>query len=382
MSSEAFFLLALVWTMNPPWLQDLFSRLQAHKAPLLDTYWRPAVFFVLVILVLFFVRKLFFWLLSLSLRRWFSFWRIRHSPPSRRVRNGLSRPISTFLVLLLLLPIIPALHLPAPLALHLTGAIHFLLALLFTVSSCRLVDIAIPYLAAYLQRGKGPKTNKHLLRFGRVVLYIAVLFLGVSFMFSSLGWSLTHLLAGLSVGGLAVALAAQDTFKNLFGSVLILADRPFKEGDWIMSGEIDGVVEKIGLRATRIRTFKDSLLYVSNARLSESPIDNYGARTYRRYYARLPLSYRTSSEALHHFILGLRRVVEQHKRTRKDHEIHIHEYTSTHISVMLYIFFEVPDWSEELRCRHEINMEIRKLAESLGIDMGADFSFLSAKSSN
>lgn len=355
-----------------------FSRLKEGGIPLLDAHWWQLLLALLLVFSFFLVRKVTLWCLHFFLRRWLLLWKTLHATVSKKMLNGFARPFSTLLTLSLLLPFIPLLRLPAYWTQILTSASYFLLALFFTISSYRFVDGFVFYLVARFQRGDTRKMNHHFARFGRTALHVLVLFFGASLMLNSMGVSLVHLLAGLSVGGLAIALAAQDTFKNLFGSIMILIDRPFKEGDWIVSDHIDGVVENIGLRATRIRTFEDSLLYISNARLSEAPLNNYGLRKYRRYYTRLPVAYHTRVALLRTFVEGLCELVKRHPHTRKDnYEIHVHEYTDTHIYVMFYIFFDVPTWSEELVCRHDINLNIRALADFLGVEMGVDFLLLS-----
>src|SRR5690606_13885254 len=101
------------------------------------------------------------------------------------------------------------------------------------------------------------------------------------FVLSNLDGNVGALIAGLGIGGLAVALAAQDTLCNLFGGIMVLADRPFQVGDWIVIGDVEGTVEKVGFRSMRVRTFKSSLVTIPNARVTDTNIDNMGLRQYR-----------------------------------------------------------------------------------------------------
>ena len=96
------------------------------------------------------------------------------------------------------------------------------------------------------------------------------------------------MLAGLGIGGLAFALAAQDTLKNFFGSLMLIADRTFRVGDLVQIGGNEGVVESVGLRTTRIRGLDDSLLTIPNSDLTTAHVTNFGARRYRRFRPRSP----------------------------------------------------------------------------------------------
>ena len=190
----------------------------------------------------------------------------------------------------------------------------------------------------------------------------------------SAGVEVWHLVASLSIGGLAVALASQDMLKNLFGALAIFLDKPFKVGDWIVCGEIDGVVEEIGLRSTRVRTFKDTLVCVPNNVLAHEKVDNYGLRAKRRYKTHLCLDYDVPAEAVEVFIQGLRKLVLTQKNTDKeDYEIHLHDHYPTYQRVLVYVFFRTPTWSEELSARHQFNLHMLSWATHLGISLGVDF---------
>jgi MscS family membrane protein len=196
-----------------------------------------------------------------------------------------------------------------------------------------------------------------------------VVIIGTLFVLSSLQINIIPLLTGLSIGGLAFALAAQDTIKNFFGSLMIFIDKPFQIGHWITSGEIDGTVEEVGFRSSRIRTFRNSVMYVPNGKLADSTIDNHGLRQYRRFFTQIAVTYDTPPHVMEEFIIGLRKIVEKHPDTRKDYyNIYFNDLASFSLNIMFYIFFQVPDWPAELKARHEVLLEIMKLAEKLGIN--------------
>ena len=199
---------------------------------------------------------------------------------------------------------------------------------------------------------------------------VVVIFIGVIILLNSWEMNVTALLAGVSIGGIAFAFAAQSTIANLFGSAMIFLDRPFQIGDWIKSDGVDGTVEAIGFRSTRIRTFANSLMSVPNARMADMSIDNMGLRVFRRYSTTLGLQYDTPPESLEKFVSGVRTIILEHPKTVKDEDrvlVYFHTYDNSSLNVMVYLFFEVPNWREELTARHELNMSFLMLAKELGV---------------
>lgn len=191
---------------------------------------------------------------------------------------------------------------------------------------------------------------------------------GAVLMLKSLGVNLGALLAGVSIAGLAFALAAQDTVKNFFGSVMIFLDQPFKVGDWIRVDGVDGTVELVSLRATRVRTFENSLVYIPNGKLADAMVNNYGLRVYRRYNTQIAITYDTAPELIEAYVDGLRALVASHPDTRKDfYLVYLNAFGDSSLNIIFYIFFEVPDWKEELRARHEIILGAVELANKLGV---------------
>lgn len=204
-----------------------------------------------------------------------------------------------------------------------------------------------------------------------VLQKLTIIFLwaiGLIYILDYLDVNVTALLAGISIGGLALALAAQDTVKNFFGSIMIFLDKPFQIGDWIHFKDIDGSVEEVGVRSTRIRTFANSLTYVPNALLADSVIDNMGLRVYRRFKTDVGITYDTPPELIEKFVDGIRKIVALHPGTRKDYyEVHLNSFGPYSINILIYMFFETPSWTDELRGKHDILYAIIKLADTLGV---------------
>jgi MscS family membrane protein len=185
----------------------------------------------------------------------------------------------------------------------------------------------------------------------------------------SLKVDVTNILAGLGIGGLAFALAAKDTLSNFFGSLMIVIDRPFQIGDWIVvNKEWEGTVVKVGFRSTRIRTFYDSVISIPNSQLSTQEVDNLGNRRYRRMKTYLGVQYDTEPEQIEAFCEGIRTLISKHPYTRKDYfHVYLNRFSDSSLDILLYVFFEVPEWSNELLEKHRLMIDIIRLAKELDV---------------
>ena len=199
----------------------------------------------------------------------------------------------------------------------------------------------------------------------RLVLFLLAIFMGAKI----LKYDVSHLIAGLGIGSLAVALAAKDTIENLFGSVTVVLDRPFQIGDWVVIDDKEGSVEKLGFRSTRIRTFYDSVITVPNSKLISAVVDNMGKRKYRRIKTTLGITYQSSPDQIEAFCEGVRELIRTHPYTRKDYyHVYLNNFGASSLDVMLYCFVEVPDWAVELREKERLFLDIMRLAQELNVE--------------
>ena len=176
------------------------------------------------------------------------------------------------------------------------------------------------------------------------------------------------MIAGLGLGGLAFALASKDMVQNLFGSVTILLDRTFAVGDWIIVDGKEGSVESIGFRSTRIRTFYNSMLTVPNSTFITASVDNMGERRYRRLSTKLGLAYETPPDKIEAFCEGVRELVRQHPYMRKDYfHVYFNGYADSALEILVYVFWETPEWSTELRERHRFLLDRGYFDEQMAI---------------
>jgi MscS family membrane protein len=200
-------------------------------------------------------------------------------------------------------------------------------------------------------------------------LRVTVVIFGSLVMIQNLGFNVMSVLAGLGLGGLAFALAAKDTCANLFGSIMILVDRPFRIGDWIVTGGVEGTVEEIGFRSTRVRTFYNSQVSIPNSAMAVANIDNMGRRKYRRIKTMLGVTYDTPPEKIEAFAEGIRNIIKANPYTRKDYyHVVFNDFGGYNLNLLLYCFLEVDDWAKELQEKQNIYMEIIRLAHNLKIE--------------
>lgn len=211
--------------------------------------------------------------------------------------------------------------------------------------------------------------DDHLVPLARTVLRVGSVVVAFLLIAQSQGYSITTLVAGLGLGGLAIALAAQDTLANVLGSLAIVGDRPFQVGDWVLVDGYEGTVERVGLRSTRVRTFYDSVVSVPNSKVVNSIVDNMGQRKFRRMKHMLGLRYDTDPDKIQAFVDGIRGLILKNPAMRHDYfEIHLNRFADSSVDILVYCFFRVPNWHEELSERHNFLLSILRLAKEIGVD--------------
>ena len=304
-------------------------------------------------------------LLRLTSRRLAERMKSREDP--EQLRRTL-RPIGLTAAAMVWLLALRLVELQTTLALILGGALQVFLVLSGTLSAWRLID-----LVAGLAMAKAEVTDSKIddilvpLVSRAVKLFVATM--GIVYAADALDVPITPLLASLTVAGVGFSFAAKDTVENFFGSIAVILDRPFDIGDWVVIDDAEGIVEAVGFRSTRIRTFYNSQITVPNSNLVRARVDNYGRRRYRRWKTTLGLQYDTPPDKLVAFTEGVRELIRSHPYTRKDYyQVWCNEFGASSLDVMLYMFFEVPDWNTELRERERLFLDIVRLANQLGVE--------------
>ncbi len=186
----------------------------------------------------------------------------------------------------------------------------------------------------------------------------------------NLGYSVSGLLAGLGIGGLAVAMAAKDTLANFFGSLMILIDQPFHKGDWVTFPGGDGVIEEIGLRSTRIRTFAKTMVSVPNQFLANATVENHSLMPKRRIKFTLGVTYQSSVQQIKDLVEAIENYL--HANEDIDQEFMLVKFTdfsSSSLDLFVYCFTVSTDWTKHLSVKQEVNFSVMKLVEDMGLSI-------------
>ncbi len=197
---------------------------------------------------------------------------------------------------------------------------------------------------------------------------ITVVGIGVLVVIQNLGYSIGSVLAGLGIGGLAIALAAQDTIANLFGTFVMIMDKPFKVGDWVRFRDIDGDVESIGFRSTKVRTWEKTLKILPNKLLTSEVIENFSEMPKRRVSVKIGIPYSTPPDK----VLELRDKMEAilHDDPSVDQDylfVYFDNFAPSALELFVYYFTTTTVWKEYLEVRQTINIKFMRAAAELGI---------------
>lgn len=251
------------------------------------------------------------------------------------------------------------------LTLELSANFLFTFALVWTAYG--VVDIVAWYLGqkALLTESK---FDDMLVPLMRRTFKVVVVLVGVVFVITRIKSDLWGVVAGLSIGSLAVGFAAKESIENMFGTFTVLMDKPFQLGDLILMEGIEGTVEDVGFRSTRVRTPEDALITVPNRRFISAHVENRGLRRFRRTRTTLGITYDTPPELIEAFCEGVRELIRRHPYTRKDqYHVWFNAFDTSSLDILLQVFFEVPDWPTEQRERHRLYLDILRLADQLGV---------------
>lgn len=198
---------------------------------------------------------------------------------------------------------------------------------------------------------------------------VIIIFLGFLHVLTVFGVNPTTVLAGASIGGIAVAFAAQDSVKNLIGTVVIFLDKPFHIGDWVEIGGVVGTVEKVGLRSTQIRAADTSMYQIPNSIVSEKEVNNKGLRLYRRYSTELGIRYDTPPELIEAFVKGVRALIVAHPNTRSSaYNVEFTGFGDSSLNILVNVYFKQLDWGTEQSAKHRLHIAIVKLAAVLNVE--------------
>jgi MscS family membrane protein len=200
---------------------------------------------------------------------------------------------------------------------------------------------------------------------------LTIIFAIFVLMGSVFNMNVATIIAGLGIGGIAVALAAQDTLQNLLGSFTIFADKPFVVGDLIRIDKYEGTIEKVGFRSTLIRTLDKTMVIIPNKKMVDSPLENLSLRNLRRMKFNVGLQYDTPAAVILKISKEIEEYVNKHEATSDDTLATFDSFGDSSLNLQVLYFIEIVDYSEYMKIRQEINYGIMEIVTR----NGAEFAF-------
>jgi MscS family membrane protein len=233
------------------------------------------------------------------------------------------------------------------------------------------VDIGVGSIREHLKRNER-RAALAILPMGGRSSKVFLIVIAVLVMIQNLGFNVTGLIAGLGIGGLAVALAAQKSIANLFGGVTLIADQPIQVGDFCKFGDRTGTVEEIGLRSTRVRTLDRTLVTIPNAEFAEVQLENYAARDRIRIHAMIGLRYETSPDQLRHVLAEMRKLLIAHPMVSESPaRVRFIGFGPHSLDLELFAYVKTGVWDDFLKVREDIFLRIMDIVR----DSGTSFAF-------
>lgn len=218
----------------------------------------------------------------------------------------------------------------------------------------------------------GSPSARHLLTIGSNLAKGAIAALGSLALLAAFGYPVTTVLAGLGIGGLALAFGAQKTVENLFGSMALAVDQPFRVGDFVKVEEFVGTVEDIGLRSTRFRTLDRTLISIPNGKLADQRLESFTVRDRMRLATTIGVEYGTTGAQMQQVLDGFERVLRQHPKVWPDAVVvKFKEFGASSLDIEIMAWFAVPTWADFQVCRQEVLLGFMQVVEQAG----ASFAF-------
>ncbi|SHH02387.1 MscS family membrane protein [Thermosyntropha lipolytica DSM 11003] len=183
-------------------------------------------------------------------------------------------------------------------------------------------------------------------------------------------YDVSGLIAGLGLGGLAFALAAKDALANIFGGIVVILDKPFAVGDWIKTPSIEGTVEEISFRSTKIRAFDQALITMPNSALANEPITNYSRMGKRRVRFYLGVTYGTPPEKIERVAVRIKELLANHAGVHPETiMVYFDQFNESSLDILVYFFTNSTDLAEHLATKHDINLKIMDILAEEGVSI-------------
>ncbi|MFD2513333.1 mechanosensitive ion channel family protein [Pontibacter locisalis] len=231
-----------------------------------------------------------------------------------------------------------------------------------------LISTIVLIIRAYLLRRHPGRDTVNELGAISLIVNVVIWFIGIGFLLDNMGYDLTAVIAGLGVGGIAVALAAQNILGDLFNYFVIFLDKPFEVGDFLIVDDKNGVVEHIGVKTTRIKTLSGEQLVFANSDLTSSRIHNFKRMQRRRIVFTIGVTYQTSYENLESIPGVLKSIVQRQQEVEFD-RAHFKTYNDSSLDFEVVYYVLKPDYTFYMDTQQAINLAIYREFASMGVDI-------------
>jgi len=248
--------------------------------------------------------------------------------------------------------------------------INILATLAVIIFIYRLVELMV-YELKRITESKDNLLDETFIQLMRMLTRVIVLVFGAIYLIQTIsGKPLSALLAGLGIGGLAVALAAQDTLKNFFGSIMIMLDKPFKVGQRVTVEGHDGIVEEVGFRSTRVRTLIGHLVTIPNEKMATSNIENIAQRPSIRRLANITITYDTPPDKVEKALAIIRDILNDHEGMHPDFppRVFFNEFNDTSLNILMVYWYHPPNYWDFLAFNQRVNLQLMRAFEAEGIE--------------
>lgn len=218
-----------------------------------------------------------------------------------------------------------------------------------------------------------PELSYEVGNFILAILKGIIIIIGLGTILEVWGINIGGLIAGLGIGGLAFALAAKDTAANLFGSIALLLDKSIRIGEWIKIGDVEGTVEDIGMRTTKIRSFGKSLITLPNQVIANSPIENFSRRGIRRIKMTIGVTYSTTAEQMQNILEDIKEMLKSHEGIAQKETMLVNftSFDDSSMGIFIYTFTNTSNWQKYMDIKEDVNLKIMGIIEK----NGSDFAF-------
>ena len=219
----------------------------------------------------------------------------------------------------------------------------------------------------YLLKKNGVNIDPSLSNILSTCIHTVLLFLGIASLLGAWDINVSGFIAGLSIGGLAFSLAAKDSLSNIFAGLVILVDKPFKVGDWIVCRDVEGTVEKIDFRSTSVRTFPQALVYIPNSIITNTPIVNYSNRDSRRVNLTVGVTYDTTSAQMEELVAKIKKMlIEDHDILADGLSVAFTKMNSSSLDIDIICYTTCKDYGDYVQVKERLNLHIMELLKAVG----------------